>query len=159
MRRAVAAIVALLVLVTFCAVSAYLFTGSMAELGAAEVPPIRALRILTTAQSLYRESPDRGAGRYGTLAQLRDAKLLDATLGTGTKRGYIFEVHPSSKSSDLWCALARPLKVEGGSTRAYFVNQTGVVHYTIVEKPEDLTALTISPDTAAVPTGWLPLGR
>ncbi|MEZ0227010.1 MAG: hypothetical protein ACAI25_00170, partial [Planctomycetota bacterium] len=155
MRRAVAAIVALLLLLVFCSLSAWLFSSSVKELESGEPTPIGALRTIHNAQTLFREGKPgaKGAGRYATLVELRGANLLGKRLGSGTKYGYLFEARPSVTTSEfLWFATARPTNLEAG-TRAFFTNQTGVVHYRSVEKPEDLGPVVIDADTAAVPSG------
>jgi len=122
----------------------------------AEAPPIGALKTISTAESIYRETP--GNGRYTTLERLREANLVDSALGSGTKKGYLFEVHPSTTTPELlWWALARPRSSEDGD-RVFFAGPDGFQYYKVVEKPEDLS-VSVDPETAAVPSGFTPVGK
>ncbi len=120
-----------------------------------------ALKTIATAQSLLREkrAEKETEPPYGTLAELRDAKLVDEVLGSGTKANYIFEVQPSTgavERSYLWWATARPARPEAGDI-VYFTNQTGVIWYCSTED----VASTLRPDpkTCAPPPTWKPVGR
>jgi hypothetical protein len=81
---------------------------------------------------------DGGKHDYGTLAQLSQAKLVDAVLGEGKTYGYLFQVAPSPTSPEtLWMATATPFAPRGspnvdkeyGATgsRWFVTNQQGVV--------------------------------
>jgi hypothetical protein len=124
-----------------------------------ETGPLLKLKRIHTAQSLYRESKDK-AGRYGTLADLRRPKLIGRALGTGTKAGFVFDVHPSTTTSELLrSATARPERLTPEGPPIFFTNQAGVVHYKVATKPDDLAAVAIEPETAAAPSGWTPVGE
>src|SRR5437870_10868713 len=47
------------------------------------------MRTIHSAETVYQAGA--GAGKYGTIANLRGQNLLDSVLGTGTKSGYTFE--------------------------------------------------------------------
>ncbi|HZU98585.1 MAG TPA: hypothetical protein VFF73_17910, partial [Planctomycetota bacterium] len=92
MRRAIPWIFGLLLVLGIGGWTLRAYLHEVAQSG--EAAPIGALKSIATAESIFRERP--GNGRYGTLAQLRDSKLVDPVLGSGTKQGYIFEAHAST---------------------------------------------------------------
>jgi hypothetical protein len=158
MRRTVIWIVALVLLVIVCVLSGLFLQGYVEKMSSGDAPPISSLKTLATAEARFREDKERGAGRYGTLAQLADAKLVLGPLARGTKHGYLFEAHPSPTTPEfLWFAVARPEKYEPGA-RLFFTNQAGVIFYTTPSKPEEL-AVALDAETAAVPTGWIQVGK
>jgi hypothetical protein len=121
-----------------------------------ETAAISALKTIATCESIFRESDkDRnGALDYGTLDQLATAELVDGALGSGTKRGYLFEVAPSTSTSEfLWFATARP-EVPGVTGDRYFcTNQTAVIFYSSRRAAE------LNDTTCAIPADFQPVGR
>lgn len=96
-----------------------------------EAAAIGALKILATAQTLFREGDkDRnGVLDYaGSIEDLGKAKLIDSALASGEKQGYRFVVCRGSKAPEfLWLGLASPK--EGTQGRYLAINQAGVVYY------------------------------
>jgi hypothetical protein len=103
----------------------------------AEAPVIGNLRIIHTAQLLYREG-DRDANKIkdyaphiGTLSRY---ELIDPILGSGTKQGYVFSVSRSKSSPDFqWNCTARP--EPGESHRYFYIDETGVLRYETNKMP------------------------
>lgn len=98
----------------------------------AEVPPIGALKTISTSQSLFREGDKDGDGTldYGTLTELGQANLIDALLAGGTKQGYTYAAWPSpSEPKFRWMAIANPIQA-GDGNRYFATNHDGVTYYT-----------------------------
>lgn len=154
MRRAIAWIVALLVLAGFCGLSSLAFLADLRRRQSAECPAIGALKTIATSEAFYRER--EAPHRYATLDQLREAKLVDPALGSGTKEGYLFEARPSTTTPEfLWWAVARPVD-PAENPRIFFTNQAGVIFYVI---PPAGTSVTVDPETAAIPSDFVPTGK
>jgi hypothetical protein len=101
--------------------------------GADEANSVGSLKALITAQSLFREGDKDGDGNfdYGSLAELSDAQLVDAALGSGTQWGYVFQVDPAPETAEfLWMAVANPTADTDGA-RSFCVNHEGLVFYTV----------------------------
>jgi hypothetical protein len=98
-----------------------------------EAAAIGALKLLSTAQSLYREGDLRGGGRFTyapSLGALVEHGLLDADLADGLAHGYRFELHTSPSTPEfLWCASANPVAFGETGSRSFWTNQAGVIHY------------------------------
>jgi hypothetical protein len=98
-----------------------------------ELAAIRALRTIATSESICREGDkDKdGSLNYMTLAQLSQEQLIDSALGSGTKRGYLFEAAPSASTSEfLWFAVANPQKPGVTGERYFCTNHAAVIFYT-----------------------------
>lgn len=91
---------------------------------------IGAMRTLSTAQSIFRES-DRdqdGMFDYGNLMDLGKTNLIDNKLASGTKQGYVFECEPSTKNPEyIWWATAHPKDPKSGGP-CFFTNHSGVIY-------------------------------
>lgn len=94
-----------------------------------ESAAIGALRTITTAQSLFREGDKEEDTNfdYGDLTELAEAGLIDPSLGSGAKQGYVFECRFSPFTSEfLWYATASPEDPGASGDRYFAVNQSGV---------------------------------
>jgi hypothetical protein len=115
-----------------------------------ETGAISALGEISEAQSLFREGDLERDGNldYGTLAELGAAGLIDATLASGSRGGYLFEAsHSPTTSEFLWYAVARPEELGVTGDRLFGANQQGNVFYTTA------TQLVVDPRTCEVPVG------
>lgn len=97
-----------------------------------EQAAIGALKVISSAQSLFREGDKEGDGilDYADgLDELVAAQLVDKVLATGKKQGYRFEVCSGQTAPQfLWMATATPLDPKSG-LRSFAVNQAGVISY------------------------------
>ena len=121
-----------------------------------EASAIGALKTIFTSQSIFREGDKEKDNLldYGTLDELAVAELVDPILGAGAKQGYVFEAAPSVVSpEERWFATAWPARPDKGS-RAFFVNQGGVVFYTT-----DTTPFRVDRATCEVPPQFVPTGK
>jgi hypothetical protein len=94
---------------------------------------IEALKTIATAESVFREGDKDGNGAldYGTLAQLGEARLIDAELASGTKDGYLFAAGPSASTSEfLWFAVANPEVPTVTGDRYFETNHAAVIFAT-----------------------------
>ncbi len=99
-----------------------------------EASAIGALKTIATSQALFREGDKEQDGNldYATLAELDRTKLIDSVLGSGTKQGYQFEVHPVPGTPEfLWYAVARPTAPGTTGERYFYTNQAGVIFYSM----------------------------
>lgn len=91
---------------------------------AAERFVIKAMSRLNSAQATY--AATAGNGMYGTLQQLRQAGLIDASLGSGSVYGYRFAI-TTGESPAAYFATAVPALYRKSGLRSYFIDQTGVL--------------------------------
>jgi Ca-activated chloride channel family protein len=132
-----------------------------------EAAAIGALKTLATSQSIYREGDKDQNGNldYGTLEELARTGLVDSVLGAGTKQGYQFEVHKSTKNPEyLWFAVARPTTPGSTGDRFFYTNQAGVIFYSTTPFDVDPETCQVNPkrydamaekfvESVVVPTG------
>jgi hypothetical protein len=124
----------LLIVLTFVLVTGVLLVkGIEARRHGNEAAAIGALRKMSTAQAIFREGDKENDGNldYGMLSELSNAGLVDTDVGSGTKRGYLFQATYSFNTSEfLWFGVANP-EVPGITGNRYFnTNQAGVIFYT-----------------------------
>ena len=94
-----------------------------ARRAANEGAAIGSLRALTSAQAEYESSV--GNGEFGTIDDLRDARLIDAQLSAGVKHGYRFELE---SAGDSYVVTAAPLDYPNTGVRSfYFSSDEGVI--------------------------------
>lgn len=111
-----------------------------------EASAVSALRTIQSCEITYQATT--GRGDYGTMAQIRGDFLTDATLASGTKSGYNFEVTPTAPNvrPALFYATAVPVMTSGvgkSGTRRFGISEDAVLH-------GDSVALTPYPDEAAI---------
>jgi hypothetical protein len=119
-----------------------------------ETSAIGALKTIATSQAIFREGDKDGNGvlDYGTLEALGKAQLIEATLASGKKRGYVFECQPGDPCEFLWWATASPEKPGESGNRYFFINHAGVVYWS--EKP-----FVVDKKKCEIPDGAKTLGR
>ena len=141
-------VVAIIGIVTALAVPNLLATKRAANEGSA----IASVRLIHTCEHGYRAAT--GNVDFGTLTDLRGEFLTDSVLGTGTKSGYNFEVHPTTGvNPSQFYITAVPVVTSG-------VGQTGTRRFAMTEDgviKADFD-LTLPADRAAV-DGMAPLNN
>src|SRR5205085_2540470 len=65
-----------------------------------EAMAIGSLKAVITAEGIFREK-QKTVLRYGSLDELSSRGLVDDEVGTGEKRGYRFQVAPSTTTSEF----------------------------------------------------------
>ena len=94
-----------------------------ARRAANEGAAIGSLRALASAQADYESTV--GNGEFGTIDELRDARLIDAQLSAGVKHGYRFELETEG---DSYVVTAAPLDYPNSGVRSfYFSSDEGVI--------------------------------
>jgi len=99
------------------------------RMSANEAGAIQSLRTIVSAEDAFRNIA--GLGRFGTLQELRDANppYIDPALGSGTASGYTVSI-VGTPDSDTWAAVAIPNVVGSTGNRAFYIDQSGAIHYT-----------------------------
>lgn len=99
-----------------------------------EASAISALRTLHGAQNTYAST--YGAGEFaGTFADLQTPSLIDSTLGSGTKSGYVYEVTANVRTTTTPATFsfsAVPTSTTGVTqtgTRNFCVRTEGVIRF------------------------------
>ncbi|MCO5170987.1 MAG: hypothetical protein M9894_32080 [Planctomycetes bacterium] len=108
------------------------------------------LKTIANCQSMYRENDKGGTGQFhfATLVELSNTSLLDPSLGTGQRTGYLYDTRPGSlQPTFLWFALANPVAPAQTGDRYFCMNQRGQVFYTTLE------AVTMNSTDCVIPTG------
>lgn len=117
---------------------------------------VGALKTIAVAEAIFREGDkdNNGALDYGTLSQLEKTQLIDSVLGSGTRKGYLFQVAPSRTTSEfLWFAVASPIEPGVSGDRYFCTNQAGVIVYTT------RGVFPLNTTDCAFPSGAYPVGR
>ena len=89
-----------------------------------EVSAISALRIIRDAEINYISTS--GSDKFGTLKQLIDAQLLDASFGD-VKNGYKYEVRLGPPENKSYEALATPTEYGFKGNRSFYMREDGVL--------------------------------
>ncbi|MBI3939487.1 MAG: prepilin-type N-terminal cleavage/methylation domain-containing protein [Acidobacteria bacterium] len=88
---------------------------------------IASVRNIITAEVTYFSTT--GGGKYGDLAKLKTAKLIDDVLGSGGKDGYTFATPTGDGATDDFTVTAVPTTVGKTGFRGFFGDATGVIRY------------------------------
>jgi hypothetical protein len=122
-----------------------------------ESAAIGALKAIASSEWVFLGDSDKvenGGLDYAKLDQLATATLVDDVLGSGTKQGYVFEVAPSTSTSEfLWFATARPIVPGVTGDRYFCTNYSAVIFYTCRR------AAALNDTTCATPADFLPIGK
>ena len=126
-------LIELMIVIAIIAIIAAIAIPNLIEArkGSNEGAAIGAMRTLVTAQSLFREGDkdDNSILDYATsIGSLGLYNLIDNTLGSGTKQGYVFSVIGASQYQ--WSATASPVVMGKTGDRQFFVDETGVIRFT-----------------------------
>jgi type II secretory pathway pseudopilin PulG len=92
---------------------------------ASEASAIRSMRTLHGAEVTYQATA--GAGKFGTLRQLAEANLIDDTLGTGTKDGYVFKIRANGDTFECTGTPKAEYVLVGDNLRSFYTNQSGQI--------------------------------
>jgi hypothetical protein len=106
-----------------------LFYFRMPQDRAREMAAMREVQAIGTAQLLY--SITKGKGRFTNLHTLGQERLIDATLATGQKGGYIFTSEPVEGSDKpMYDTTARPSSTGmfGIGNLSFYSNETEIVY-------------------------------
>lgn len=95
-----------------------------------EASAIGSLRTIVSSQAIFKE---RSTGNvFGALSDLGNAGLIDDRLSSGLKQGYTFGVIPDTNNPEyLFTAFAEPAIPQNTGDRSFFVDQTGVIRFSI----------------------------
>ena len=97
--------------------------ASAADGGANESSAIRHLRTLADAELKFKATT--GKGRFGTMSELKEEKLIEADLASGLKDGYCFQLMTTSETFEV---AAVPAKYPSDGRRSfYFSLEDGII--------------------------------
>src|SRR5712692_329160 len=135
MKRPGFTLIELMIVIAIIAIIAAIAIPNLIEArkGSNEAAAIGAMRTLVTAQSLFREGDKdkNGVLDYASsVGELGTYNLIDNTLGSGTKQGYLFSVIGAPQFQ--WSATAAPAVTGKTGDRQFFVDESGVIRFTIV---------------------------
>jgi len=122
-------LVELLIVVAIIGIIAAIAVPNLLQSKAAanEASAIASVRNIATAQITYFSTS--GGGKYGSLAKLTLAKLIDDVLGSGAKDGYDFLTPTGDLATDDFTVTATPQTVGKTGYRGFFADATGVIRY------------------------------
>lgn len=152
MKRSGFTLVELMIVVAIIALIASLSIPALlrARISANETSAIEALRVISEAQVVFIVQGMRrdasGAHLYGTLSDLGTAlpPFIDEVLESGSKSGYSFQVVlDDAPLSPRYEALATPLDFARTGVRHFFINDEGVIRFTVDGTPADETSTPI----------------
>ena len=114
------------------------------------------MRTIHSAEIAYQATA--GAGKYGTLVNLRGQNMLDSVLGTGTKSGYTFtcanaNLDPGPPPTFFATAVpadVNPLTRTGH--RSFVVAEDGVLRAKVSDTPP-------ADHATAISAAWAPMGN
>ena len=89
--------------------------------GPSEASAIRSLRKLHSAEATYQDTA--GAGRYGSVSELYQQRLIGDDLARGEKDGYQFKLWANGNRFEL---VAVP-ESGGDQARGFFISEEGVI--------------------------------
>ena len=129
---------------------------AQARVSGNEAAALGAMRVVMTAQSLYREGDKDHNDQFDyahNLAQLGKTGLIDSVLASGEKSGYRFELCAGSEAPEfLWMLVAHPIEPGVSGDRWFVTNQAGVVFYS-TEGPFELDRVRCQIPEDATPVG------
>ena len=133
----------MIVLAIIAIVAAFAIPNLMkSRMSANETSAVGSLRTMMSAEATYMNR----YGIYGTLAQLLAEDLIDTSLATGKKSGYLFG-QIATGYDYAYCFAAAPVEDDRSGAKEYCVTQKG----TIYEADFDTSAM--STDNGAT---WVP---
>lgn len=102
-----------------------------ARASANEASAISSLRTLVSSQAMFYQGDIENDTDYDyatSLEELSTTGLIDNTLGSGTKSGYVFNLTSATPTAG-WSCTASPLNQGSTGTRGFFVNEAGVIRF------------------------------
>ncbi|MEK7793638.1 MAG: prepilin-type N-terminal cleavage/methylation domain-containing protein [Candidatus Hydrogenedentota bacterium] len=107
------------------------------RISANEASAAGGIRTISTAETAYQTSgidaTTTGIGQFGTLTSLGTGTtpFVDNALSSGTKAGFVFQATPSMASNVPGYTATGTPGVNGSTgTRAFFVDESGVIRFT-----------------------------
>ncbi|HEY3411508.1 MAG TPA: hypothetical protein VGM51_00475 [Armatimonadota bacterium] len=95
---------------------------SSAKKSANEASAIASMRVLVSAEETYRVK--QNPPKYGVLSQLDSSKLINPSLGSGSKSGYTFLTF-GNPTAQTYAFTSHPQT--GSGDRWFYVDQTGII--------------------------------
>ena len=130
-------VVAIIGIIAAIAIPNLLASRRAANEGSAQ----QSLRTMSSAEATFKSTA--GNGSYGPVSSLSTQNLIDATLASGTKSGYLFTTgaSPAASTTDfvIGAAPSTSSGVTATGTRDFCIDQSGVLSANL-------------PSTGAVPT-------
>jgi type IV pilus assembly protein PilA len=105
-----------------------------AQIAANEASAVGSLRVLQIACATYKDKYGQGSFPL-ELSDLRRANLIDSTLATGKKSGYVFTYTggwtdlPGGEVAASFSVYADPVQDSVTGVRHFFVNQSGAIRF------------------------------
>ena len=138
----------MIVLAIIAIVAAFAIPNLMkSRMSANETSAVGSLRTMMSAEATYMNR----YGVYGTLAQLLAEDLIDTSLSSGKKSGYLFG-QIATGYDYAYCFAAAPVEDGRSGAKEYCVTQKG----TIYEAAFDTTAMTTACGATWVPGAGTP---
>ena len=106
-----------------------------------ESSAVGSLRTVANAQNSFsKEHPDKDfATSLGELGPPPGDNQIDSALASGAKSGYVFTFNPGSPDSSgrrtKYAVTAQPRTFEKTGDRSFFVDESGLIRYTIENRP------------------------
>jgi type IV pilus assembly protein PilA len=109
------------------------------------------MRVLFSSEATYQSTA--GAGQYGDLADLRTVGLIDAVVASATgattaKSGYVFAASriagpsiPAFDATSIAAVHTGTSAITGTGTRAFYVNESGVMYFNTTATAPTCTAV------------------
>lgn len=142
-RQAGFSLIELLIVVAIILIIAAIAIPNLlkSKMSANEASAVESLRTLATGETTYAATCP-SLGYSATLAELNTGAICQAATGiidnvltTGTKSGYTFTYTPGAAAANgtvnSYTVVATPLNVGVTGQRGFFIDQTGVVRYTL----------------------------
>ena len=118
-------VVAIIGIIAAIAIPNLLASRRAANEGSAQ----QSLRTMSSAEATYQATA--GNGSYGPVSSMVTQNLIDSTLGSGTKSGYLFTTGASPAASTTAFVIAAAPSTSSGvtatGTRDFCIDQTGVL--------------------------------
>ena len=142
-------LIELLIVVVILGIIAAVAVPSLlaSRIAANEASAIASLKTITAGEAVYRAN----YGTYGTMLQLDNKRIIDASVSGGIKSGYNLSCVVNVNPNDWWSASAIPLLATGvgkTGTRSFATNESNVIMGLAGGSPP-----LFDPDTRAFITG------
>ena len=133
-----------------------------------EASSIATMRVVFSSEATYQSTT--GAGKYGSLAELRTAGLVDAVVAAAdtaaatpaAKSGYLFTATavnglgiPAFDASSIASIHTSTSSITGTGSRAFYTNESGVMYYNTDKAAPTCTATDARTVTTGSPGGVL----
>jgi type IV pilus assembly protein PilA len=91
-----------------------------------ESSAVSGMRTLYGAEATYQATA--GSGKYGTVRDLYKQGLIDESLMTGVKNGYLFKVRASDTQLEITATPKAEYIMVGAELRSFYMNSDGQIH-------------------------------